>query len=448
MNIPNQLTNINISVAKMFIFFSQLMDKPVLDKDGETVGEIYDLAVKSSQVYPLSAALIIRKGFPNRKYVLINWPDIEKIDQEGAQLRIARSGLNFSQIHDEKEEFTLRRDILDQQVVDTHNHKVIRVNDIQLLVVDHALMIAHVDIGSRGLLRRLGFEKITDLLVKLFNPQAKYLTDDHLISWKYIQPLTINPVSMTIKIDLPQKNLASIPAADLGDIFLDLNINHQIALFKSLNLVNKTKIFVNINFKTQSSLLDEMSDPEISELLNNIPSDEATDFLEKLPREKIKHILNLIENKYSKRLSQLLGYSGDSAGGLMTTEYIAFVKDTLVQEALNQIRERKFKSEPVQVIYIIDQTQHLISATNFRRLILANPQDPIQNSAFPKTYFVHLDSSVKEVAYLMEKYKYFAIPVVDQNNVLQGIITVDDILSQLIAFAWRRLKRIKIMQKT
>ena len=232
MNIPNQLTNINISVAKMFIFFSQLMDKPVLDKDGETVGEIYDLAVKSSQVYPLSAALIIRKGFPNRKYVLINWPDIEKIDQEGAQLRIARSGLNFSQIHDEKEEFTLRRDILDQQVVDTHNHKVIRVNDIQLLVVDHALMIAHVDIGSRGLLRRLGFEKITDLLVKLFNPQAKYLTDDHLISWKYIQPLTINPVSMTIKIDLPQKNLASIPAADLGDIFLDLNINHQIALFK------------------------------------------------------------------------------------------------------------------------------------------------------------------------------------------------------------------------
>jgi sporulation protein YlmC with PRC-barrel domain len=448
MNISNQLTDINISLGKMFIFFSQLMDKPVLDKDGKDVGEIYDLVVKSSQVYPLSDALIIRQGFPNRKYALVNWPDIERINKEGAQLKIEKSKLNFSQIHDEKKEFTLRRDILDQQVVDTHNHKVIRVNDIQLLVVDHALMIAHVDIGSRGLLRRLGFEKSIDLIVRLFNPQAKYLRNEHLISWKYIQPLTINPVSMTIKIDLPQKNLASIPAADLGDIFLDLNINHQIALFKSLNLANKTKIFTNINFKTQASLLDEMNDFEISELLNNIPSDEATDFLEKLPREKTKHILSLIENKYSKRLSQLLGYSGDSAGGLMTTEYIAFAKDTTVQAALNQIRERKFKSEPAQFIYIIDETQHLISATNFRRLILASPQEPIQNSAFPKTYFVHLDSSVKEVAYLMEKYKYFAIPVVDENNVLQGIITVDDILSQLIAFAWRRLKRIKIMQKT
>jgi len=432
----------------MFMFFSQLMDKPVLDKQGKTVGDIYDLVVKSSQVYPLSDALIIRKGFPNRQYALINWANIEKIDTEGVQLKIAAGDLVFDQIHDEKKEFTLRRDILDQQVVDTHNHKVIRVNDIQMLVVDHALMIAHVDIGSRGLLRRLGFEKIVDLAVKLFNPQAKYLRDEHLISWKYIQPLTINPVSMTIKIDLPQKNLASIPAADLGDIFLDLNINHQIALFKSLNLMNKTKIFTNIDFKTQASLLEEMNDFDISELLNNLPSDEATDFLEKLPREKTKHILNLIENKYAKRLSQLLGYSGDSAGGLMTTEYIAFTKETSVQSALDQIRQRKFKSEPVQVIYILDEAHHLIATTNFRRLILANPQEPIANFAFPKTYFVHLDSSVKEVAYLMEKYKYFAIPVVDEQNVLQGIITVDDILSQLIAFAWRRLKRIKIMQKT
>ncbi|MCX5694824.1 MAG: CBS domain-containing protein [Candidatus Omnitrophica bacterium] len=448
MNTINQFANIKISAAKMFIFFSQLMDKPVLDKEGKAVGEIYDLVVKSSQVYPLSDALIIRKGFPNRKYALVKWQDIEKIDKEGVLLKTDKSAINFSQIHDEKKEFTLRRDILDQQVVDTHNHKVIRVNDIQLLVVDHALMIAHVDIGSRGLLRRLGFEKGIDFIVKLFNPKAKYLNNDHLISWKYIQPLTINPVSMTIKIDLPQKNLASIPAADLGDIFLDLNINHQIALFKSLNLENKTKIFTNIDFKTQASLLGEMNDFEISELLNNIPPDEATDFLEKLPREKIKHILTLIENKYSKRLSQLLGYSGDSAGGLMTTEYISFTKDTSVQAALEQIRQRNFKSEPAQFIYITDETHHLISTTNFRRLMLANPGEPIQNCAFPKTYFVHLDSSVKEVAYLMEKYKYFAIPVIDENNVLQGIITVDDILSQLIAFAWRRLKRIKIIQKT
>jgi magnesium transporter len=128
----------------------------------------------------------------------------------------------------------------------------------------------------------------------------------------------------------------------------------------------------------------------------------------------------------------------------MTTEYIAFAKDTTVESVLQQIKERKFKVEPAQFIYIVDENNSLIGSTNFRRLILANPQDPIQNATFPKkTYSVHLDSSVKEVAYLMEKYKYYSIPVVDENNVLQGIITVDDILSQVITIAWRRFKKMK-----
>ncbi len=157
MNIFNQTFPKNISAAKMFVFFSRLMDKPVFDNQGRKVGEIYDIIVKPSQVYPLSNGLIIRKGFPNRKYALIDWKDVEGLDKNEAKLRIDNSLLNFGEIHDERKELTLRRDILDQQVVDTYNHKVIRVNDIQLLAVDQALMIAHVDIGTRGLFRLLGF---------------------------------------------------------------------------------------------------------------------------------------------------------------------------------------------------------------------------------------------------------------------------------------------------
>jgi magnesium transporter len=204
---------------------------------------------------------------------------------------------------------------------------------------------------------------------------------------------------------------------------------------------------VNIDFRTQKLLIEELKDKEISELLNSIPSDEATDFLEKLSKDKIDHLLSLMESKYSKKLSQLLGYSSDSAGGLMTTEYMAFPKDTPIDLVLKQIKERTFKGEPAQFVYIIDENNHLVGATNFRHLMLTDPQEPLQKAAFTKTYFVHLDSSVKEVAYLMEKYKYYAMPVVDENSVLQGIITVDDILSQVIAIAWRRFKKIKIPPK-
>jgi magnesium transporter len=132
----------------------------------------------------------------------------------------------------------------------------------------------------------------------------------------------------------------------------------------------------------------------------------------------------------------------------MTTDFLAFPKDTTIENALKQIKERSFKVEPTQFVYIVDEANRLTGSTNFRRLILANPSEPIQNAAFRKTYSVHPDSSVKEVAYLMEKYKYYAISVVDKNNTLQGIITVDDILSQVIALAWRRLKKTKPKQPT
>ena len=435
------------AAGHMFIYFSHLMDKDVLDKDRKLVGTIYDIVVKPAEVYPQSHLLIIRKGFPDRKYAVINWLGILKIDIDGAELKIGNIEIAFSQIHNNKEELTLRRDILDQQVVDTYNHKVIRVNDIHLLCVDHSFMIAHVDISTRGLMRRLGFEKFIDCLIGLFNKDASYLKKEYLISWKSIQPLSINPVSMTIKVNIPYKQFASIPAADLGEIFQDLNINHQVALFKSLDVNTKAKIFVNVDVKKQKSLIEELSDKEVVEILNNIPSDEVIDFLDNLPKNRINEILGLMESKYSKRLSQLLGYSSDSAGGLMTTEYIAFTKGVTIETALKQIKERSFKTEPAQFVYILDESGRLIGSTNFRQLILANPQDAIEKAAFAKIYFVHLNSSVKEIAYLMEKYKYYAIAVVDENNVFQGIITVDDILSQVISIAWRRFKKIKALSK-
>jgi len=431
----------------MFIYFSRLMGSDVIDKDGKSVGEIYDIVVRPTEVYPQSSLLIIRKGFLNRKYAVIKWEDIFEIEEKEAKLKIEKSKIIFSEKHNNKEEMTLRRDILDQQVVDTYNHKVIRVNDIHLLFVYHSLMVAHVDISASGLLRRLGFENLVDFLVGVFNKNAKYLKTESLISWKYIQPLSVNPVSMTIKVNVPEKQFSKIPAADLGEIFLDLNINQQRMLFRSLDAATQARIFSHIDFKTQKSLIGELGDYEIAQLLHNVPSDEATDFLERLPKEKIVHYLGLMETKYSKKLSQLLGYSSDSAGGLMTTEYMAFTKDTTVESALKQIKERTFKVEPAQFVYIIDENHQLIGCTNFRRLMLANPQDQIQKAAFQKIYYVNLNSSVKEVAYLMEKYKYYAIPVVDDNHILHGIITVDDVLSQVIAIAWRRFKKIKAMPK-
>jgi magnesium transporter len=431
----------------VFTYFSNLLDRDIIDSNGDLLGGLYDIIVKVAQVYPQSAGLIVRKGFPNRKYALVSWENVAQLNPKEIKLSIPKSKIIFAEKHDNKDELSLRRDVLDQQVVDTYNHKVIRVNDVHFLQVDNFLTVAHVDIGGRGIVRRLGYENAVDFAVRLFNRHARYLRLERLIPWKYIQPLSINPVSMTIKINVAQKQLTNIPSADLGEIIQDLPLQDQIALFKTLELATRAKVFMNIDFKTQQSLIEELGYAEIATIVNFLPSDEATDFLERLPKDEVKQFLDILESKQAKKLSELLGYSSDSAGGLMTTEFLSFKKGTPAAEVIKFIREKNFKVEPAQFVYIVDDEHHLVASINFKRLMLAQPEDTVEKIAFPKTYFVNLNSSVKEVAYLMEKYKYNAIPVVDEHNYLKGIITVDDILSQVIAIAWRRLKKIAVTPK-
>jgi magnesium transporter len=430
-----------------FVYFSELLNRPVVDKDGHGVGVFHDLVVQTDHVLPQVCTLIIKAGFFNPNFASLQWEDVAEMAENVIRLKKEAGALVFSRSLNDLGNLTLRRDVLDQQVVDTYNHKVVRVNDIHLLIVGECALVAHVDLSGRGLLRRLGFEKAADFLVRLFNPRAHYLSARHLVTWKYIHPLALNPASMTIKVDASQKQLTDMHGADLADIFLDLPLVQKVAFFRSLETTSKAKIFMNLDFKTQRTVAEDLDDNELATLLQHMPTDEATDFLENYPEKRVERLLTLVSGNASRRLSQLLGYASDSAGGLMTSDYLAVSGDTPLTQVIELIRERKHRLELVQYVYIVDREQHLLGATNFRRILLADPHLEIARIQLPKSYFVHLTSSVKEVAYLMEKYKYNAIPVVDDNQVLQGIITVDDILEQLIALAWRRIKHVKVVPK-
>ena len=152
----------------VFEYFSTLMERDVLDAQGNWVGDLYDIIVKVAQIYPQSDGLVIRKGFINHKYAYISWQDVAEVGKKEIRLKICPEKIIFAEKRDNKDELSLRRDVLDQQVVDTYNHKVIRVNDVHFLRVENSYTVAHVDIGGRGLVRRLGFEKLVDFCIRLF----------------------------------------------------------------------------------------------------------------------------------------------------------------------------------------------------------------------------------------------------------------------------------------
>ncbi len=435
----NGMDEAKAKAEAMFINFSELLKKGVLDTDGKLLGSVWDISAKFGEIYPKSDELIIKTGFLKKSYASIAWSSVASMEDD-IILNLKSKNIDFNPKPKEYD-FLLKRDILDQQVVDTYNHKVIRVNDLHLLKVDHELMIAHVDIGLRGLMRRLGWERIVDLLVNLLFGKVPYLKKEDLVSWKYIQPVSINPASMTMKLSVSQKQLSSIPPADLSEIMLDLNVNQRIALFRTLELKTKAKIFENLEFEQQNAILKELDKKEAAQIVTNMSSDEATDLLERLPRNTVENLLTLMESHRAKKLSTLLGYSSDSAGGLMTTEFVSMLEAMPVGAAIDYIKNETKELEIVPYIFVVDEKNHLKGITTIRRLLLADSKEEVAKTIFPKTLYVHLNDSVKEVAYIMDKYKISIIPVVDENKILQGIISMDDILSQVISIAWRKRPR-------
>lgn len=424
--------------AGMFIYFSELINTDVIDREEAYVGKLYDIIVVETDIFPKAIYLIVYNGFIRHRYVVIPWNLVKEKDAQSIHIDVLLKDLHFDALPTAREELSLRRDILDQQVVDIHNHNVIRVNDVHFIAAGQDLMVAHVDIGARGFVRRLGLEKVVDAVVRLFNKDFSYLRKEQFIPWKNIQPLSINPVSKTIKIDVSRRKLNEIHPVDFSEIMLDLDHKERLAIFRILDLETKIAIFSLLQFPQQKSLLDHFSDKEALEIISRMPTDEAADFLDELPKESVNKLLAVMETPKAKKLSTLLGYESESAGGLMTTEFFAFPQQMTVGDALEMVKMDKTKPESIQYMYITDDRGFLLGATNLRRLITLDPNENILKAKFRKNISVYPDSSLKEVAILMDKYKINVLPVVNDEKIIQGIITVDDTLDQLITIAWRR----------
>ncbi len=423
----------------MFAFFTALEKYDVIDRHGRWLGWAHDLVVNLEGAYPPVTGLVLRSGRLRKSYAVIPWNQVHTTmwqQHEVFQLRLALEALPTTAVSPNPQEPTIRRNILDHQVVDTYNRKVVRVNDVHLLRVDSSFRIAHVDVGLRGLVRRLGWEKPIDRLLRLAHPHARYLTREGFIAWKYVQPLTINPTVGTIPLTVSHTDLDSIPPADLSEILLELDPYQRVALFKSLDPDMQGEILGELEPRFRKELIAELDQKTAIAVLERMPADEATDVLQALPRRERDHILQAMSPRHVQKLSALMTHHENSAGGLMTTELIRLPNACTVGDAIEKIKSLHGVAETLYYAYVIDDAGHLEGVVTFRTLLIEPNDRPIRELMVERPIAVRLTDSAKAVAFALEKYNIFAVPVIDDDNLLQGIITVDDILSYVIDEAW------------
>jgi len=404
------------------IFLSDFLNAEVVDHRQHRVGRVRDLVVVMTEPFPRVTGVILKD---NQKVKSLDWSVVRSWDNKELSLKVDEAALQPHTRADS--ELWLSRQVLDKQIVDMDGRRVVRVNDLQLSQVDGSLLLVGVDIGSRGLARRVGLEGVGRRVASAVGrdwPQK-------LISWEAVDPVKTDISS--VKLRIAHTKLAKLHPADIADIVNELSPDDRNAVFAALDDEKAADTLEEIDEPgMQASILERLDVERASDILEAMAPDEVADLLADMPRERAQQLLQKMEEDEAEDVEELLAYREDTAGGLMTTEYVAVLHTLTAAQAIDKLRELEPDAESVYYVYVVDEQEHLLGVLSLRDLIVAKPDTRIRDFMIKNVISVGLDASPRDVGEAMEKYNLLAVPVVDQHNRIQGIVTVDDVMERVM----------------
>jgi magnesium transporter len=397
-------------------FFSEIKGARIYDDEDRLVGRLRDLAIHWEGETPRVTGIKFAKHLQNH----IPVDQVETISLDRIQLKGKLNKDDLIQLH--PDEIYMGKWLMDKQIIDLKGSKVVRVNDIKLFWLKSGtrryMVPVAVDIGLRGLARRLGIEF-------LFKKR-----ENHFVWWQFIQHLEEKTADLKLLGDRAQ--LDQLHPADLADLIEDLDYKKRTDFIEDLDVETAAEVFAEIELDTQLEILEHMDSRQASNLLEEMPPDEAADLLGELSEEKSDELLSLMEPEEAQEVRELMDYEEDTAGALMTTEYIGLSPEITVEEAISQLRRLAREAETIYYLYIIGENQTLTGVVSLRELLMAEPQDKLQDLMQTRIISVHPQDPHEKVAELLNKYSLLAVPVLAEEEKMLGIITVDDVLEILI----------------
>ncbi len=397
-------------------FFSQIQGIPICDPEGLRVGQLRDLAIRWDRETPKITGIKYARGVQK----LIPVELVDELILGGVRLKGPL--LEDELIPLKPDEIYMGQWLMDKQIIDIKGAKVVRVNDIKIFWLQTGerkyLLPVAVDIGLRGLARRLGVE----FLVKK--------REEHFVWWHSIQHLEEKTANLQLISD--RAHLDKLHPADLAEILEDLDYKKRTDFIEDLDVETAAEAFAEMDEDTQVEIIEHLGSQQAAELLQEMPPDEAADLLGELPEEKSDELLNLMQPEEAQEVRELMEYEEDTAGALMTTEYIALSPEITAAQAFPQLRKLAAEAETIYYLYLVDKTEHLRGVVSLRELIMAEPEVRLDSLMQTRLISVLPEDSHQRVTDLIDKYALLAVPVVEESGKMLGIITVDDVLDILI----------------
>jgi magnesium transporter len=412
------------SHATARVSLTALLGTPVTDAQGQLRGRLKDIAVATGPDAGKVAGLVLKT-----RSGLAIVPSQEVMETPAGTLELRSAGA-LAPLVDEGNYLFLRQDIVDRQIIDIHGHKVVKASDVDLEWMGHGaahlLRVAEVEVGMRGAFRRLFKDLIPraslEKLSRKFAPRG--------IPWQFVDVIEVDP-ARRVKLRIEHERLAEMHPSDLAEILEDLAPAEREAIFTSLDEEVAAEALEEVDPKLQKSLLEKLDEEKIADIVEEMDPGAAADLLAELPEEKSDAILEEMEPEERHEVEELLEFDEDSAAGCMTSEFVSVSVQATVAQAVQALRAFDGDPENVTEIYLVDEKRVLRGSIPLSRVVLAQPETRLAVLAEPRVISCPADLSQNGLPELFDKYNLRALPVVDAQGRMVGVIHADQVISFL-----------------
>lgn len=411
-------------LAMSLVALSDLLGATVRDATGTVRGRVHEIAI-APQDHPTRVAYLIVKTTDGSERML---PALA-ITSCGARVRAASEAASWERHIPSDGVLLLKRDLLDQQIIDVHGRKVVRVNDVELEstpVNSHLLLsVVSVDVGARGAIRRLAKGVVPAFTLRALLERIP----PRVIPWQFVDLLETDP-ARRVKLKIAYEGLAKMHPADIADIVEDLPPAEREAVFETIDEEVAAETLEELDPDIQVSVVESLDKDRAADIVEEMDPDAAADLLGDLPEEQSGEILKEMEPAERREVTQLLEFGERTAAGRMTTEFIAVAETASVDDAIDALRSFEGSREAVATIYLTGAGGRLVGSVPLVKIATSSPAAQLSELSEPYVACAR-ETPQDEVAAQFDKYNLITLAVVDEHGRIAGIITADDVITML-----------------
>lgn len=411
------------------LFVSQLMQLPILTRDGSEIGHMRDIVVRidENRQYPPIAGMVV---MDRRRTFFIPKSHLAEVTQHAIQLNTSQ--INLERFIRRDGEVLLNKDVLDHQIIDINGRRVVRVNDIQLALLEHEYCVVGVDVSPQALMRRI-----------LPRTAAPHIIGRQVISWADAQYLAS---AAPVQLKVSYNRLAELGAVDLARIVDALSLRESAEIVAALDDETAAETLEEVSDERLVDLLEDMDQDRAADILEEMTPNAAADLLEDLDAEVAEQLLARMEPEEAEDVKELLAYAEDSVGRTMTTDLIIAYPDDTVANVIAGLRARHELPDPLTEIYVVEHTDHdalqhfgapLVGIVRIPKLLVSDASITLAD-ILEEVPSIYADEPSDVAARVLGEYNLTAVPVIDENGALIGAVSFDDALAQLLPDIWHR----------